>query len=602
MEISNGDIANLGWFQLQDFVGVSGMDPVTLYGSIENPSESANPGLLAAGAAPWGINSEIESFSSRGPTPDGRIKPDIVGADRADTEAYGPAGFPGTSQGTPHVAGLAALVLQHFPAYTPAEVAQYLKDNADQRTEPSPDNTDPNNIWGHGYADLPSVPSTPSGPSVTGATPDEDALTITWEEPTYTGSSTITAYDVRYRETGVTDWQPVLQNAWTSGALEYTISGLTSNTEYDVQVRAVNANGDGAWSRITLHSTLTATATAANPLRATTTDTVVLSTTAMDTIQAGPDDVLAFAPPTATEAGLMVRKTAAEKLEITTNATTTVSKTTGTTTLEFGPDHPLTITLPRRGESATLTFFTVDGTNVERVATHSLKQIPPPPPPPPPPTTSSSSTSRKRSRTPAPAPTPEPRFSASNSIATVNEREDGPGQSSLVFQRHDRPEASFDLPIGWISRDGTQQIPLGFVRDESLGQTYAILRRESDGQIVRWWIAGNSPWVYAVPWAEVNSRFTVPLAVLALIPLDDQYPQPNQLVRRFDGGDDRILAYDAGLKQWRHVPDLATFQALGFYWCDVTAADGAFFERITLGPPYPASSTPARSDYPSCRT
>ena len=49
----------------------------------------------------------------------------------------------------------------------------------------------------------------------------------------------------------------------------------------------------------------------------------------MDTIQAGPDDVLAFAPPTATEAGLMVRKTAAEKLEITTNATTTVSKTTG---------------------------------------------------------------------------------------------------------------------------------------------------------------------------------------------------------------------------------------------------------------------------------
>ena len=126
-----------------------------------------------------------------------------------------------------------------------------------------------------------------------------------------------------------------------------------------------------------------------------------------------------------------------------------------------------------------------------------------------------------------------------------------------MFQRHDRPEASFELPIGWISRDGTQQIPLGFVRDESLGQTYTILRRESDGQIVRWWIAGNSPWVYAIPWAEVNSRYTVPLAVLALVPLADQYPQPNQLVRRFDGGDDRILAYDAGLKQWRHVPDLS---------------------------------------------
>ncbi|MDE2993673.1 MAG: S8 family serine peptidase, partial [Chloroflexota bacterium] len=603
LEVSNGDVANLGWLQVQDFFGVSSMAPVTLYGSIGNPAESANPGLLAAGAAPWAFNSEIELFSSRGPTPDGRTKPDLVGADRADTVAYGPAGFPGTSQGAPHVAGLAALVLQHYPALTPAEVARYLQDRAQQRAEPSPDNRDPNNIWGHGYARLPAVPRTPAGPMVTGATPGDEAITISWEEPSYTGSSTITAYDVRYRETGTTDWAQQ-DNAWRTrgGALEYTISGLTANTEYDVQVRAVNGNGDGAWSRIASHSTLTATATGTNPLRATATDTVVLSTTAPATMQIGPDDVLVFAPTTATEAGLVVRKTTEAKLEITTDATTTVSKTTATTTLEFGPDDPLTITLPRQGEAATLTFLTVDGTNVERVVTHSLKQIPLPPPPSSGDSSSSRRTSRSSARTPAPTPTPEPLFSASNSTATVNERKDGPGQSSLVFQRHDRPEASFDLPIGWISRDGTQQIPLGFVRDETLGQTYAILRRESDGQIVRWWIAGNSPWVYSIPWAEVNSRYTVPLAVLALIPLDDQYPQPNQLVRRFDGGDGRIVAYDAGLGQWRHIPDLATFQALNFYWCDVTAADGAFFERITLGPPYPASSTPARSDYPSCRT
>ena len=69
-----------------------------------------------------------------------------------------------------------------------------------------------------------------------------------------------------------------------------------------------------------------------------------------------------------------------------------------------------------------------------------------------------------------------------------------------------------------------------------------------------------------------------------------------------DGGDDRILAYDAELGQWRHVPDEATFQALGFYWCNVTAADAGFFERITLGPAYPSSGVPARSDYPVCQT
>ena len=461
LEVSNGDIANLGWLQLQDFVGVADMEPITLYGSIENPPESANPGLLAAGAAPWGTNSEIEPYSSRGPTPDGRTKPDLVGADRGDSESYGPSRFTGTSQGSPHVAGLAALVRQQFPAYTPAEVARYLKDNAVQRTEPSPDNTDPNNIWGHGYAELPSVPNTPGGPTVTGATPDEDALTITWIEPSYTGSGTITAYDVRYRETGVTDWEPVVQNAWTSGALEYTIGRLTRNTEYEAQVRAVNTAGDGAWSRITLHSTLTATATVANPLRATTTDTILLSTTTNATLQVGPDDELTFTPTTATEAGLTVKKTSAGRLEITTTvattATLTETTTTTTTTLEFGLDHPLTITLPQRRYAAMLTFSTAVKPTL---LTHTItRPRPPPPPPPPPPKTSSGSTSRRRAPAPAPQPTPEPLFSASNSTATVKEREDGPGQSSLVFQRHDRPEASFELAIGWISRDGTQQIP-----------------------------------------------------------------------------------------------------------------------------------------------
>ena len=69
--------------------------------------------------------------------------------------------------------------------------------------------------------------------------------------------------------------------------------------------------------------------------------------------------------------------------------------------------------------------------------------------------------------------------------------------------------------------------------------------------------------------------------------------------RSFDEGDDRIFGYDAAFGQWRHVPDIATFQALGIYRCNVTAADGAFFKRITLGPPYPASQTLARGDYPN---
>ncbi len=200
-----------------------------------------------------------------------------------------------------------------------------------------------------------------------------------------------------------------------------------------------------------------------------------------------------------------------------------------------------------------------------------------------------------------PSPSPTLLFMFGNSLVTVTERVGTPGQSTLRYQRHDRPEASFELGVGWISQDGSQQALMGFVRDESLGQTYAIVRRESDGQIVRWWIAADSPWVYLVPWDEVIAQYTVPVQIVAAVPLDEQYPWPNQLVRRFDGEDVRILAYDADLAQWRHVPDVATFQALGFYWCDVTVADAGFFERIAMGPPYPASTMPARHDYPGCR-
>jgi hypothetical protein len=37
----------------------------------------------------------------------------------------------GTSMATPHVAGLAALVMAHYPAYTPDEIASAILDNAD---------------------------------------------------------------------------------------------------------------------------------------------------------------------------------------------------------------------------------------------------------------------------------------------------------------------------------------------------------------------------------------------------------------------------------------------------------------------------------------
>jgi len=139
----------------------------------------------------------------------------------------------------------------------------------------------------------------------------------------------------------------------------------------------------------------------------------------------------------------------------------------------------------------------------------------------------------------------------------------------------------------------------GVIRDQPLGQTYLVVRR-TDGRIVRRWVAPDSPLVYQIDWTFVLAWFNVPAEVVGAIPMDDQWTAPNQLVRRFDGGDDRSFSFDAGLGQWRHVPDPATFQALDFYWCDVTASNAASFARIPIGPPRFPSAVPARGDYPNC--
>ena len=191
------------WLQVTAW-GVSSIAHHTESGSIGNPAESRNAGMLAVGAAPWYNTRAIQPSSSRGPTPDGRVKPEIVGADCGATALIAlnanQNGFCGTSQSAAHLAGMAALVRQRFPTYTPAQVANYLKDNAEQQEIP-----DPNNTWGHGFAKLPSLSecsdAVPSAASNPGLVADCEALlaardtlagsgTLNWS-----GSTAIAAWD-----------------------------------------------------------------------------------------------------------------------------------------------------------------------------------------------------------------------------------------------------------------------------------------------------------------------------------------------------------------------------------------------------------------------
>lgn len=84
----------------------------------------------------------IASFSSRGPTADGRTKPDVVfpGVGIVAARASGTSmGTPvddhytsasGTSMATPHATGAVALLLEAYPKLTPAEVKDVLKRTA----------------------------------------------------------------------------------------------------------------------------------------------------------------------------------------------------------------------------------------------------------------------------------------------------------------------------------------------------------------------------------------------------------------------------------------------------------------------------------------
>lgn len=139
-----------GWVQLR-VASKQTLDVFNTATSVTSPAETGNAGALAVGAANWQTPSTIEDFSGSGPTVDGRIKPDIVGVDKADSFTYGPNGFAGTSQSAPHVAGLAALLVQGYSSKTPAQIATMLKNWA------LPRGAVPNNTWGYGLAYLLSV-------------------------------------------------------------------------------------------------------------------------------------------------------------------------------------------------------------------------------------------------------------------------------------------------------------------------------------------------------------------------------------------------------------------------------------------------------------
>jgi hypothetical protein len=116
-------------------VGNSGSDP----GSLLAPSDS--PGIISVGAVDGA--GEVADFSGRGPTADGRIKPELVapGVDLASLDAgeSGVSARSGTSLAAPFIAGLAAITIEAHPDWTLGQLRAALLAAGDQSAEPGND-------------------------------------------------------------------------------------------------------------------------------------------------------------------------------------------------------------------------------------------------------------------------------------------------------------------------------------------------------------------------------------------------------------------------------------------------------------------------------
>ena len=96
--------------------------------------------------------------------------------------------------------------------------------------------------------DRPETPTAPRAPTVSGVPGSTDSVRVTWDEPANPGPP-ITHYSVQYAVSGSRDAFDRVMVPRGSADKSVIITGLTSGTRYNVQVRAESPEGHSDWSR-----------------------------------------------------------------------------------------------------------------------------------------------------------------------------------------------------------------------------------------------------------------------------------------------------------------------------------------------------------------
>jgi len=183
----------------------------------------------------------LASFSSRGPTADGRLKPDIIAPGRSvfTVSPTSPTGFArvnGTSFSTPIVAGALALMKELHPFLTPMELLDALR-----RTGNNSESPDSSVGWGR--PDMTAAATFPRG--ILLLEPVDSTLTsitpqFSWQVPELPTFAEPVTYRIRFAE-DTTFASPLLDTTVTETQAQFGTPLLPTQTLF-VEITATSAD------------------------------------------------------------------------------------------------------------------------------------------------------------------------------------------------------------------------------------------------------------------------------------------------------------------------------------------------------------------------
>jgi hypothetical protein len=195
------------------------------FGYHTNSSSLTDPGTITDVVTVGAINrlnytsGPQETFSSQGPTTDGRIKPDVAAPDNCNSYAYGY--WYGTSLSSPHTAGVCALIKSRYPGYSNSAIRNYLY--TDCTVDLGTAGKD--NIYGWGKVEMPDFTLTVTSPNGGENFQVDSIHTVTW-----TSSGTSGGVLIQYSTDSGSSWTDVIASIPDTGAYSWTIPDTPSDS------------------------------------------------------------------------------------------------------------------------------------------------------------------------------------------------------------------------------------------------------------------------------------------------------------------------------------------------------------------------------------